>query len=131
MIKTTLIAAVALAAIAATASAAPDDAGNPAASLSLSQFEARQWNRLAAADTDHDGKISKAEFAASIAGRPNADRADAMFARMDADGDGFISQGEAAKMADRRFDRLDANHDGVVTLDEVQAARQARAAAGQ
>lgn len=43
---------------------------------------------MARMDTDKDGRISRAEFAAAHGGK------DAMFAKIDSDGDGFISQAE-------------------------------------
>jgi Ca2+-binding EF-hand superfamily protein len=68
-----------------------------------------------------------------------------MFARLDANHDGFITKAEvdavqgqfaqkAAKRAqrfdgDKMFDRLDANRDGKITTAEAEAARSARVAA--
>jgi Ca2+-binding EF-hand superfamily protein len=68
-----------------------------------------------------------------------------MFARLDANHDGFITKDEvnaaqaqrAARTDQRtarldpakRFERLDANHDGQITAAEVEAARAARATA--
>jgi len=43
---------------------------------------------MAQMDTDKDGRISRAEFAAAHGGK------DAMFAKIDSNGDGFISQAE-------------------------------------
>ena len=94
------------------------------------------------ADTDGDGRISRAEFLA---------QADARFARLDTNGDGVITADEMAAraeaMRERRggfqradgdippssvapqgggmFDRLDANHDGKVTRDEYRAQAEA------
>lgn len=53
------------------------------------------------------------------------------FRRADADGNGALSRLEAEKSMPRlarRFDALDANRDGHVTVEEVLAARRARAA---
>lgn len=48
-----------------------------------------------------------------------------MFARLDTNGDGFISQDEYRAMAGERFDRIDTNHDGKIDADEREAARDA------
>jgi Ca2+-binding EF-hand superfamily protein len=75
----------------------------------------RMLDRL---DTDKDGKISKAEFAAQSAER---------FARMDANGDGKIDAtersvaAEGGRRAGRGMDRLDADGDGVITRAEYDA----------
>ena len=79
------------------------------------------------ADTDGDGRVSRAEFTA--AGDP---RASAWFDKLDANKDGYITQDEMkqaretrganmkAKM-DERFKEADTNGDGQLSLDEVQA----------
>lgn len=79
-------------------------------------------------DTDHDGKVTLAEFKAS-----NAQRQDRMFARVDANKDGKITQAEAdagAKAAEAAgrggrgggmLMRMDANNDGAVTKAELAA----------
>jgi Ca2+-binding EF-hand superfamily protein len=108
----------------AGALAGDDHAGRQ---LTLAQFQDAQWKHLQRADTDGDGRISAAEFAAMAAARGHADRADKAFSRLDADGDGFLSRAEADKLAARRFSRLDADHDGQVTATERQAAHVARA----
>jgi len=46
------------------------------------------------------------------------------FARMDIDGDGFVSLEEAEVMSDKRFTKMDANLDGAVTFLEAQAAHK-------
>lgn len=95
---------------------------------------------FAAKDTDKDGKLSRAE----VAKMP-----DAVFARIDANkdgfltpdelalahqghghkgfghadtnGDGMISRDEALARSDKRFARLDTNGDGVITQEEMNA----------
>ena len=57
-------------------------------------------------------------------------RADALFARCDADGDGRISRDEFPG-ADEAFARMDANGDGVVTREEAAAVRAGRGQGGQ
>ena len=75
------------------------------------------------ADTNHDGRVSRAEF---IAARS------AHFARLDRNGDGVISSSDFPRIARfrpqavDRIDRLisedDANHDGKLTPAELAAA---------
>lgn len=51
---------------------------------------------------------------------------DAMFKKMDANGDGKISRAEHAAAAQQMFKECDANGDGVVTAAEMDAAALAR-----
>ncbi|MDH7973542.1 EF-hand domain-containing protein [Sphingomonas sp. AR_OL41] len=102
---------------------------------------------MARADSDGDGRISKAEFIA---------RADTRFAKLDKNGDGQLSSDEMPqrptmalpapppgadapppppppstggpmrermreKMRSRMIDRLDTNHDGMISRDEYRA----------
>lgn len=56
------------------------------------------------------------------------------FKKADADGDGRLSREEAKKSTPqlaRDFDRIDANKDGMVTMEELEAARKARAGASK
>ncbi len=56
------------------------------------------------------------------------------FKRADTNGDGRLSREEAQKSMPqlaRDFDRIDANKDGMVTLEELEAARKARAGASK
>lgn len=79
------------------------------------------------ADTDHDGRVSRAEFTAS-----STERSNDWFDKLDLNKDGYITQDEMrqaretrhgnmrAKM-DERFKEADTNGDGQLSLDEVQA----------
>ena len=103
--------------------------------IKFDQWAARARERLMALDTNHDGRISKDEFAArgAMMGRrdggaqPNGDppRPDGsrMFDRFDADHDGYLDAAEINALLARRFARMDANHDGVLTADERGAMR--------
>jgi len=79
------------------------------------------------ADTDHDGRVSRAEYDAAASQR----RSD-WFDKLDLDKDGYISQDEMQKARetrranlrghmDEKFKEADANGDGQLSLDEVQA----------
>ena len=120
---------IATAALAQTPSA-------PAAGISFDQWSVKARERLMALDTNHDGKISKDEFAARAATMghhrkggasddANAPKPDGarMFTRLDANNDGYLDATEINAMLARRFARQDANHDGVLTGDEQHAMR--------
>ncbi|WP_240698896.1 EF-hand domain-containing protein [Sphingomonas sp. AAP5] len=91
-----------------------------AASVSLSTYQARHARKLLAADTDSDGKVSRAEFLAAGKGG-KADPAK-RFAKLDANGDGTLDKAEIDAMLSRRFKRLDTNGDGLLSADERAAA---------
>jgi Ca2+-binding EF-hand superfamily protein len=44
-----------------------------------------------------------------------------MFAIMDADGDGALSQGEVQDVIGRIFDAIDENGDGNIDMEEIQS----------
>ena len=107
---------------AAPASAAPVAAAmaNPAATTSLATFDGR--------DTNHDGRITSAEYAGV---------ATKVFATLDADHDGNLSIGEmkAARQAsgfdpgestEKFMEDADADHDNRLTLGEFIAATNVR-----
>ena len=88
--------------------------------MSLDQFLQRQTQRIMAADTDGDGKVSRAEMAAMAKnGRDPSRRFDAI----DLNHDGHVDPGEIRTALTQRFHRLDRNGDGVVTPDERMAGR--------
>lgn len=133
--------------------------------LSRAEFVEARVRRLAAADADRDGSVTREERRAAHQAR-RAGRADARFERLDADNDGVISKAEfdarrerraearadrgprrahrgpagAGRMADRGpvviaevqaraeagFARMDADSDGYITAAERQAARADR-----
>ena len=97
--------------------------------VTLAEFQARYRDRLMRADTDHDGRISLAEFMATLHAQPGADGEgrggdpQRQFQRLDANHDGFITPAEIDAVSAERFARMDANQDGVVTPEERMAAR--------
>ena len=134
MSKLILAAAAIGLAVAAGAQTPPAPAADDAA---FETWAAHARERLMALDTNHDGKISKDEFAARAAmsghhqeGGSDAARPDGpkhggarMFDRADTNQDGVLDATEINAMLAHRFARMDANHDGVLTPDERHAMR--------
>jgi hypothetical protein len=89
------------------------------------------------ADTNHDGFMSRTEFAARMAVVINThqvqskaeaqamlDAANRAFNDVDTNHDGKLSRAEATARPLKAFDMMDANHDGVLTVAEKRAAHQ-------
>lgn len=111
--------------LAATALAAPafaQDAGG----VDLTAFKAQRSQAMMRLDTDHDGKISQAEFAARKQAANGGGHGDKLFAMADRNHDGYLSADEVGAILERRFAKLDANHDGKVDASERQAAHHGR-----
>ena len=86
--------------------------------------------RAMKADTDGDGRISRAEAESS-----SAERSGKWFDKLDANKDGYVTQdemkqardtrhqmhGDMKEKADARFKEADVNGDGQLSLDEVQS----------
>ncbi|GJE57719.1 acid-shock protein [Methylobacterium thuringiense] len=98
---------------------------DPSLGVDLSTFLARNRTRIMLADADHDGRVSRAEWAAWWDARPGKGPYDpaGRFRAIDADGDGFLTDEEIDATSTKRFARLDADHDGRV----VRAERPCRA----
>ena len=91
---------------------------------------------LRAGDKNKDGKLSKEEFAAALPGgekkRPDGEPGEkrpfpkdvdpeALFGRLDRNGDGKISKDEIPEGGRGFLERLDANKDGEITKEEFKA----------
>jgi Ca2+-binding EF-hand superfamily protein len=76
-------------------------------------------------DTNHDGKLTADEIEAA-----HREAAAKHFAAKDTDKDGRLSRAEVAKMPDAMFARLDANHDGFLTPDELAQGRHGHGGMG-
>jgi len=134
-----LIAAALLGLATAAAAQTPPAPAAPAGGISFDTWSAKARERLMALDTDHDGKISKQEFAArgamrggndaSASGGGGAPKHDGsrMFDRFDTNHDGFLDATEINAVLARRFARMDGNRDGVLTPDERHAMHRANA----
>lgn len=95
--------------------------------ISRDEAERYRTGRFETADLDRDGAVSKAEMIAA-ATRSATERAERLFARMDANGDGRVGADEydamtAPRLA-RSFNRYDADGDGVITKREMKRARR-------
>lgn len=122
-----------------TKPAAAKAAAKPATSgdVTRAQMQAQIKKTFDLADTNHDGFMSRAEFAKRMGAVINRDapptKADAQrmldaanraFNDVDANHDGKLSLAEASKRPLAAFDMMDANHDGVLTVAEKAAAHQ-------
>lgn len=99
-------------------------------SISRAEFNAAHAARFAEMDANHDGSLSQDERP-QWGGRRGGGDASATPAanrpnRGDANGDGVISRAEYDAQGAQQFDRMDANHDGNITQDEMQAMRDRR-----
>jgi hypothetical protein len=78
--------------------------------MTLQQFQARQANNLTKMDTDHDGRVSLAEWTAWHQAHPGRGGGQAdparSFARLDLNHDGYITPDEMASVAARRYARM-------------------------
>jgi Ca2+-binding EF-hand superfamily protein len=98
---------------------APAGAGG----VTMDQFVARQTARIMAADTDGDGRVSRAEWVALASMRAGKGDPARLFDAMDSNHDGYLDMDEIRAALEKRFHRLDRNGDGVLTPDERMAGR--------
>ena len=90
--------------------------------------------RLRSGDLNGDGGLSLEEMKAAAVAKAEK-RAERMFSRLDANGDGVVGETEIAnarsrhhgeKRIGRMFKRFDADGDGRITRDEIEAKRRQR-----
>jgi hypothetical protein len=117
--------------------------------MTLQQYLTVSRGRLLDRDSDGDGRISAAEFAAGMGGRrgkgkpqgdaappaagatadvpaaPGGMMASRIFDRFDTNHDGYLDKTEVDALLTRRFERMDTNHDGILTAEEREASRGA------
>jgi Ca2+-binding EF-hand superfamily protein len=87
----------------------------------LSASQARAQRKFDRMDKDNDGLLSEAELAARKDHRPHFGKK--VFSRIDANGDGKVTQEESQAAWGKWFTRLDSNGDQVVTVEEIAQAR--------
>ncbi len=79
--------------------------------MTLQQFQARQVANLMKMDTDHDGRVSLAEWTAWHEAHPGRGGGQVdparSFARIDLNRDGYITPDEMASIAARRYARME------------------------
>jgi len=99
--------------------------------ITRAEFAAARDARFDRMDRNHDGAVDMSDFGRLARFRPQAaDRLRAMIGKADANGDGHLSRTELDAAPMPLFDRADTDHDGRLDKDEIAAAR-ATAVAGK
>ena len=98
--------------------------------ITAEDLDALREARFAEIDTNGDGLVSEAEFAAHASAQA-AERASEMFARLDSDGDGTVSretlearQMRGNRMSQRFLNRADTDDSGGVSEEEFLAMQE-------
>lgn len=120
------VAAGLLAATAASAQTPPPSPDlNHDGQVTAQEFKTGNWvGWLGRTDSNHDGRIAKAEVARAAG--PRGAMLDMVWGGWDSDHDNFLSRAEIDAMSMRRFQQLDTNHDGTLDAAEIAAARRNR-----
>jgi hypothetical protein len=98
--------------------------------ISKAEHDAAHARRLATLDRDKDGFVTYAEQKAAREAwkaQREAQAAERFTQRLDKDGDGRVSVAEMGSRGAGMFERMDANGDGVVTQDEMRQGHGRRA----
>ncbi|CBL44533.1 Calcium-binding EF-hand [gamma proteobacterium HdN1] len=90
--------------------------------LSAAEIAAFQKSHFDEADLNKDGSIDAAEFKAMHEKR-RAQREEAMFKRMDSNGDGKLSAEEISKARHMRLENCDKDKNGAITKEELENCR--------
>ena len=99
--------------------------------ISKEEFDARYSAWIKAVDANGDGMLQKEELEAHVMEQVQAmveKKSEAMFNRLDSDGDGAVSDAELqekmgkSRNEDRMFDRLDSDDSGSVSAEEFESA---------
>ena len=126
---------IAAAAVAQTAPPPPGTDGQAAGPMTLAQFQAEQAQRMMAADTDHDGRVSEAEWAAQreARGGPGGHGGGSRFGGSGGGGSGSGGHfggggggGGGGYDPARAFARIDTNGDGFLDKAEIDEASAER-----
>lgn len=120
--KTPILAAALLMASAGAALAQTGIDANGDGKISAAEFKTGRTALIMGADGDKDGKVSPAELGVVVEAATSRPAADGrrVFARIDANHDGFLTQPEVEAVVEQRFRTLDANADGALSAAERQ-----------
>jgi Ca2+-binding EF-hand superfamily protein len=103
--------------------------------VSAAEYAAHAKAEFDAMDTNHNGLVTAAEMDAARAKFKNPTgrqfSSAAIIKSMDTNGDGMLSAEEYATAAETAFNAMDTNHSGQLTADEIRIAYDADLASGR
>jgi Ca2+-binding EF-hand superfamily protein len=91
--------------------------------LTQDELPATHAERIMKADTDGDGAVTKEELEQARQARGGRPSIDDIFAKLDKNADGKLTQDELPERLAERIMKADTDGDGAVTKEELQAAR--------